>query len=156
MRWIVIALALLCASPALAGWVVCPGDVSDTGTTSGTATRGKNMCYRTNGANNPPRINTMACSGGVDFSFISDIAGAGTTATAYPYACSNATASGATLTDCRKVQVDRDLNGSIDDVPMNGDGSAGRLGTYNLPPMFYAFAIVNGSSTTFDLTVSCR
>lgn len=52
--------------------------------------------------------------------------------------------------------LDCDGNGTLDDLPMNGDPAVGRLGTFRLPPTWYAIDIANPSGHTIELMAVCQ
>lgn len=155
MRLWILLLVLLVPSVSLAGWGLCNGQVNNN-TGDGIVTPATlPICLRQSTAADPTRVNATACKGGVTALWNADVLGGTVTATAYPYVCSTTGAQGS-FTDCEKLIVDRDGNGTLDDLPMNGDPTAGRAGTYRMAPTWLTFDVTNGGSNTVELMVVCQ
>ncbi len=153
---LLLALLVLAlpATPTLAGWLMCPGATSDTGTTIARPELGQQFCLRQTTATDPARVDARACRGGVAFTF-QDPTGANYDASAYVYQCAGTGAAG-TFTDCKLVPIDREGDGAGDGLPLTGDESSLQFGLWDLAPDWYAFDITNGSSRTIELKVICR
>jgi len=112
------------------------------------------VCLRQATATDPPRLNGLACGGGVDITF-QDPTGTNYDASVFVYQCAGEGAVGV-FTDCKLVPIDRDGDGSGDGLPLTGDESALQFGLWGLTPDWYAFDITNGSSRTIELKAVCR
>ena len=150
---LVLGLALP-ASPALAGWLACPGATSDSGTSVARPELGQQFCARQTNATDPARIDARACIGGVDVTF-QDPTGTNYDASVYVYQCAGTGAAGV-FTDCKLVPIDRDGDGAGDGLPLTGDEASLQFGLWGLAPDWYAFDVTNGSSRTIELKVICR
>lgn len=158
MRASFLLVFLLCSSPALAGWMVCPGSTSDAGTNPAVllpaSGDGSRVCVRQTTATDPARVDARACKGGIDLTF-QDPTGTNYDASVYVYQCSGSGSAG-TFTDCKLVPIDRDGDGAGDGLPLTGDEASLQFGMWGLAPDWYAFDIANGSSRTIELKVICR
>ena len=155
MRALILALVLLVPSVSLAGWGQCNGQTNSFGGDGVVSPSSLPICLRQSTATDPARVDARTCKAGVTVFFNADVAGATTTATAYPYWCST-TGSPGVFTDCEKVILDRDGNGTLDDLPMNGDCAVGRCTTYRMAPTYLTFDITNGGGQTIELMVVCQ
>ena len=165
MRQLVLAaITILVPFQALAGWVNCPGDVTDASTltvaTSPDNLRTQSMCYRFthDGTTDPPRVDTRRCIGGVDVSLDSDktTAGANHDVTAFIYQCSQ-TGLSTSRADCEKILVDTDGDGLANNLELNGDPATSRDAIYGISPTWLAFDVTaNASGRTAEIKVVCR
>ena len=155
MRWLLLLALIVAPAIADAGWQRCPG-TNDTLTTSvARPGPGQMICHRDEEDNaDPPRVATDRCNGGVDVFFDADLTGSNTAATVQVYTCTSTTDSG--TTNCEELWVDFDGDGGIDQLPLNGDWTAGRAAIYGIPQVPLFFDLSNAGQDETELQVVCR
>lgn len=137
MRTLTILLALCLAWPASAGWVGCPGSVSNTSTMIPLLSPGTDLCFAYDVVTtDPPRVRAHLCRD-VKILVDADLDTEATATDAAVHAFECLSDDGAGQADCEKILVDRDGDGVADDTAMTG--APGLNNIYHAPPTILSF-----------------